>query len=146
VQQHMLQMGVLNDYVRHLLMLKDSPKAVLTTKKGSIPFGKADLAAIMLASVPMTWQNQCNLTHLTVLESMRVLPLDLEVIKQVMVEKQNEKLKVKDKAATARPEAKGNPKRKASGGRTGQVPKKGCSEKFCQCCKAHGGPYQTTTP
>jgi hypothetical protein len=20
---------------------------------------------------------------------------------------------------------------------------KGCSEKFCQCCKAHGGPYQT---
>jgi hypothetical protein len=146
VQQHILQMGVLNDYVRHLPTLKDSPKAVLTTKKGSIPFGKADLAAIMLASVPMTWQNQYNLTHLTVLESTRVLPLDLEVIKQVMVEKQNKKLKAKGKVATAQPEAKGNPKRKASGGQTDQVPKKGCSEKFCQCCKAHGGPYQTTTP
>jgi hypothetical protein len=50
-------MGVLNDYVRHLPTLKDSPKAVLTTKKGNVPFGKADLAAIMLLSVPMTWQN-----------------------------------------------------------------------------------------
>ncbi len=28
---------------------------------------------------------------------------------------------------------------------TGQVPmnKQGCTEKFCQSCKAHGGPYQT---
>ncbi len=38
-------------------MLKDSPKAVQMTKKGNIPFGKADLAAIVLASVPMLWQN-----------------------------------------------------------------------------------------
>jgi hypothetical protein len=60
-----------------------------------------------------------------------------------MVEKQHEKLKAKGKAATPWPETKGNPKRKASGGPTGQVPKKGCSEKFCQHCKAHGGPYQT---
>ncbi len=60
-----------------------------------------------------------------------------------MVEKQQDKLKTKGKAATAWPEAKGNPKRKASGGPTGQVPKKGRSEKFCQRCKAHGSPYQT---
>ncbi len=63
VQQHILQMGVLNDYVRHLPMLKDSPKAVPTMKKGNIPFGKADLAAIVLASVLMSWQNQYNLNH-----------------------------------------------------------------------------------
>jgi hypothetical protein len=37
--------------------------------------------------------------------------------------------------------AKGNPKRKVSGGSTGQVPKKGCNEKFCQQCKAHGEPF-----
>ncbi len=55
MQQHILQMGVLNDYVRHLPTLKDSPKAVPATKKGNVPFGKADLAAIVLASVPMTW-------------------------------------------------------------------------------------------
>ncbi len=55
VHQHIFQMGVLNDHVKYLLMLKDSPKAVPTTKKGNIPFSKADLAAILLASVPMTW-------------------------------------------------------------------------------------------
>jgi hypothetical protein len=38
---------------------------------------------------------------------------------------------------------KGNPKRKASGGLTGRVPKKGCTEKFCQKFKAHGGPFTT---
>jgi hypothetical protein len=53
VWQHILQMGVLNDHVGHLPTLKDSPKAVPTTKKGNISFGEADLAAIMLVSVPM---------------------------------------------------------------------------------------------
>jgi hypothetical protein len=33
--------------------------------------------------------------------------------------------------------------RKASGGLTGQVPNKDRSEKFCQRCKAHGGPFTT---
>jgi hypothetical protein len=50
-------MGVLNDYVKHLPTLKDSSKAVLTMKKGDILFGEADLAAIMLLSVLMLWQN-----------------------------------------------------------------------------------------
>ncbi len=114
-------MGVLNDYVRHLPLptLKDGPRAVPMTKKGNIPFGKADLAAIVLASVPMTWQNQYNLTHLTVPESTRALLPDLEAIKQVMVEKQQEKLKAKVKTATAWPEAKSYPKQKASWGPTG---------------------------
>ncbi len=73
-------MGVLNDYVRHLPTLKDSSKAVLTTKKGNIPFGKADLAAIVLSSVPMSWQNQYNLNHSTVPESTRTLLPNLEAI------------------------------------------------------------------
>ncbi len=54
VRQHISCMGVLNDYVKHLPTLKDSSKAVPTTKKGNIPFGKADLAAIVLSSVPMS--------------------------------------------------------------------------------------------
>jgi hypothetical protein len=141
MQQHISQMGVLNNYVRHLFTLKDGPKAVSTTKKGNVPFGKADLAAIVLASVPMTWKNQYNLTHLTVPKSTRVLLPDLEAIEWVIVEKQNERLMAKGKAATARPEAKSNPKRKASGGPTCKVPKKGHSEKFCQRCKAHGSAY-----
>ncbi len=118
-------MGVLNDYVRHLPTLKDSPKAVPIMKKGNNPFGKADLATIVLVSVPMMWKNQYYLTHTTVPKLTCALLPDLEAIEQVMVEKQQEKLKAKGKSATARPEAKGNPKHKASGGPTGQVPKKG---------------------
>jgi hypothetical protein len=119
VQQHILQMGVLNDHVRHLPTLKDSPKAVMTTKKENIPFGEADLAAIVLVSVPMLWQNQYNLNHSTIPKSTFTLLPDLEAIEQVMVEKHNEKLKAKGKAGTAQSEAKINPKRKVSGGPTG---------------------------
>jgi hypothetical protein len=136
-------MGVLNDYVKHLPTLKDSSKAVPTTKKGNIPFGEADLAAIVLLSVPMLWQNQYNLNHSTVPKSMRTLLLDLEAIEQVMVEKKCANLKAKGKGSTAPSKAKGNPKGKASGGPTGRVPKKGRSEKFCQRCKAHGRPFTT---
>jgi hypothetical protein len=134
---------VLNDYVKQLPVLKDSSKALPTSKKGNIPFGKADLATIVLLSVPMSWQNQYNLNHSTVPESTCTLLPDLEAIKQVMVEKKGANPKVKGKGSTAPSEAKSNPKRKASGGPTGQVPKKGCSEKCCQQCKAHGGPFTT---
>jgi hypothetical protein len=71
------------------------------------------------------------------------LLLDLEAIEQVMVEKQSKNLKAKGKGVTAPSKAKGNLKCKTSGGPTGRVPMKGRSEKFCQRCKAHGGPYQT---
>jgi hypothetical protein len=143
VRQHVLCIGVLNDYAKHLPMLKDSSRAVPTTKKGNIPFGKADLAAIVLSSVLMSWQDQYNLNHSMVPESTRTLLPNLDAIKQVMVEKKGANLKVKGKGSRAPSEAKGNPKRKASGGPTGRVPKKGCSEKFCQCCKTHGGPFMT---
>jgi hypothetical protein len=143
VQQHILQMGVRIDYVRYLPMLKDSPKVVPTMKKGNIPFGKADLAAIVLSSVPMSWQNEYNLNRSTVPELTCMLLPDLKAIEQVMVEKHNKKLKLKFKASTAWSEAKSILKRKALAGLIGRVPNKGHSEKFCQRCKAHGGPYQT---
>jgi hypothetical protein len=91
----------------------------------------------------MSWQNRYNLNHSTVPKLTYTLLQDLEAIKQVMVEKHSQKLKVKDKGGTAPSEAKSNPKRKASEGPTDWVPKKGHSEKFCQCCKVHGGPFQT---
>jgi hypothetical protein len=75
--------------------LKDSSKAVPTTKKGNIPFGEADLAAIVLSSVPMSWQNEYNLNHSMVPESTHTLLPDLETIKQVMVEKKGANLKAK---------------------------------------------------
>ncbi len=96
----------------------------------------------MLASNLMMWQNQYNLTHLMIPKSTPVLLLDLEAIKQVIVEKQNERLKGKGKDSAACPDTKSNPNRIASGGSGDQVPKKVCSEKFFQHCKSHGGPYQ----
>jgi hypothetical protein len=62
-------MGLLNDHVTHLPTLKKSSKAVPMTKKGNIPFGEADLVAIVLVSVPMSWQNQYNLNHSMAFES-----------------------------------------------------------------------------
>jgi hypothetical protein len=100
VRHHILQIRVLNDYIRYLPTLKDCPKAVPATKKGIIPFGEADLATIVLASIPMLWQNQYNLNHSTNLESTHTLLPDLEAIECIMVEKHNEKLKVKGKAST----------------------------------------------
>jgi hypothetical protein len=112
-------MEVLNDYVNHLPTLKDSSKAVPMTKKGNIPFSKADLAGIVLSSVPMLWQNQYNLNHSMVPKSTQTLLPDLEASEQVMVEKKGANFKAKGKGSTAPSKAKGNPKCKASGGPTG---------------------------
>ncbi len=138
-----LGQGFLNDFVKYLLMLNCSPKAVPMTKKRNISCSKADLSAIVLVSIQMKWQNQYNLSHLMVPEWTRSLLPNLEAIKWVMVQKQNERLKAISKASTDCPDTKSDPKRRESGGLGDQVPGKVCSEKICQHCKAHGGPDQT---
>ncbi len=107
-------MEVLNGYLRHLPTLKNSPKAGATTKKRNIPFAEADLTSIILASVPIAWQNQYSLTHSTVREAPRMLLQDLENVKCVMLEKYNEKLKAQVKATTAHADRKGKPKKGSS--------------------------------
>ncbi len=124
--------------------MKDSSKAVPTTKNGNIPFNEADLAAIIMASIPKTWQNQYIPTHLMVCKLPDTLLPDLENIKQVMVRKHNEKLKSRGKASKACPNTKSNTKRKASGGSSDQVPQKACSEKFCQHAKPMAAPSRRT--
>jgi hypothetical protein len=57
-----------------------------------------------------------------------------------MVEKKDANLKAKGKGGTAPSEAKGNPKRKASGGPTGQVPK------IASIARPTGVPSQPITP
>jgi hypothetical protein len=141
VRQHILHTGVLNDYIKHLPTSKDSSKDVRTLKKGNTPFGKANLAAIVLSSVPMLLQNQYSLNHSMVPKSTCMLLQDLEAIEKVMVEKKSANLNAKGKGRTAPSKANGNPMHKASWGPTGRVPKKGRSEKFCQRCKTHGSPF-----
>jgi hypothetical protein len=110
VHQFVSRVEVLNGYLKHLPTLKDSPKAVATTKKGNVPFKEADLASIILAALPLTWQNQYNLTHSTVPKSPRTLLADLENIERIVLERYSKKQRLKDEAGTAHPE-KSKPKK-----------------------------------
>ena len=133
----------LNGHLKYLLTLKNSPMAVTTTKRGNVTFGYAGLALILLASEPITWQNQYNLTHATVPDSPCQLLADLENIERVMMESESERQRLKEKAVVAAP-GKGKPKIGSSGGGSSiRVPKKARTEKFCQLCKTHGGAHQT---
>jgi hypothetical protein len=144
VRQFIQRMQQLSGYLEFLPTLKNSSRAVATTKKGNVPFEAADLASVILAALPLSWQNQYNLTHSTVPESPRVLTPELENIERVMKERDGEKHKSKDKAAVANP-SKGKPnKGSPKGGSSKQAPtKKAKTEKFCQRCKTHGGSYNT---
>jgi hypothetical protein len=143
VRQFISRVEVLNGYLAYLPTLRNSPKAVATTKKGNVPFEEADLALIMLAALRLTWQNQYNLTHSTMPESPHELLADVEAIERVLLERYGEKQWSKDKAVAARPD-KNKPKKGASkGGSSDRVPKKARTDKFCQQCKTHGEAYQT---
>ena len=138
----MARMGLLNDYLAYLLTVKDSRKAVKDTKNGNKPFNEADLASIILKSLPPTWHNQYNLNHTTLSKSPRQLLPDLEAIERIMNEKHNKKMKAKATAASAN--AKKDPKKRVSmGSNEPRVPKKSCTAKFCQHYKTNGGPYMT---
>ena len=105
----MLRMGVLNNYIAHLPSIFYSSKAVASTVKGNVIFGDKELAGIILASTPQTWQNQYNLAHSTVPESPCMLLPDLENIEQVMNKRYAEKQKAKGKSKEAKPDSGGNP-------------------------------------
>ncbi len=110
------------------------------------PFNEADLARFVLNSVPSYWVNQYNMTHSTLPKNPRTLLNDLEAIKRVMDEKHNANLKAKAKEASAASRAaKGSSKKRSTSISPGevQVPKKGKPSKFCQHCKAKGGPHLT---
>ncbi len=100
----------------------------------------------MLNLVPSSWVNQYNMTHATLPKNPRALLNDLEAIKQVMDEKHNASLKAKAKEVSAASgAAKGSSKKRSASVSPGElrVPKKGKPNKFCQHCKAKGGPHLT---
>jgi hypothetical protein len=101
VRKFVSRMGILNDYLAYLPTVFDSSIAIAGTKKMNVPFNKADLARIVLNSVPSSWVNQYNMTHSMLPKNPRALLNDLEAIEQVMDEKQDATLKAKAKEATA---------------------------------------------
>ncbi len=105
-------MGLLNDYLAYLPTVKDSSMAIEDTKKGNVPFDEADLAEIVLKTVPIPWVNQYNMTHLTLPKSPRLLLPDLENIERVMNKKRTELAKARSKDGAASAGAKSSPKKK----------------------------------
>ncbi len=61
VRQFMSCMGILNDYLTYVPSVFDSLMAIAGTKKMNVPFNEADLAGIVLNSVPSSWVNQYNM-------------------------------------------------------------------------------------
>jgi hypothetical protein len=58
IQNHISHCEVLNGYVGHFPMLRDSPLVVASTEKGNTLFNKATLASIVLSTCPTDWRNQ----------------------------------------------------------------------------------------
>jgi hypothetical protein len=82
--------------------------------------------------------------HSTLPDGTWTLLQDLESIKCIIEERHEAGLKAKANKASASVIAKGTfKKRSASGNPSEQVPKKGRPNKFCQHCKAKGGPHLT---
>ncbi len=139
-------MGVLNDYLAYLPMVYDSSMAIEGTKKSDLLFDEADLARIVLNSVPVTWVKQYNMAHSMLPESPRALLLDLEAIEHVVNKKHQVSLKAKAKgASSASASTKRSSKKSSTSGNPGelQVPKKARNTRFCQHCKNKGGPHLT---
>ncbi len=144
VRQYMACMGVLNGYLSFLPMVFNSPMAIDGTKKGNMPFNEADLAEMVLNSIPVSWMTQYNMTHTTLPDGTRTLLQDLESIKRIMEEKHEAGQKAKAKKAAASAIAKGSSKKSSASGNPGeQVPKKSKPNKICQHCKAKGRPHLT---
>jgi hypothetical protein len=146
VRQFVSCMGILNDYLVYLPTAFDSSMAIAGTKKMNVPFNEADIARIVLNLVPSSWVNQYNMMHSTLPKNPRALLNNLEAIKQVMDEKHNATLKAKAKEVTAASAAtKGSSKKHPVSGSSGelQVLKKARPSRFCQLCRAEGGPHLT---
>ncbi len=86
VHQFISHAEVLNEYITILPMLKNSPKAVATTKKEKIPFYCADLASILLAAVPSGGRT----STISCTPLYQSLLADLENIECVMMERNSE--------------------------------------------------------
>jgi hypothetical protein len=146
VCQFVSHMGILNYYLAYLPMVFDLLMAIAGTKKMNVPFDEADQARIESNLVPSSWVNQYNMMHSTLPKNPRALLNDLKAIEQVMDEKHSASLKAKAKEASATSAAaKGSSQKHPASGSSCdlQVPKKARPSKFCQHCKAKGGPHLT---
>jgi hypothetical protein len=122
VRQFVSRMGILNNYLAYLPTVFDSSMALAGTKKMNVLFKEADLARIVLNSVPSSWVNQYNMTPSTLPRNPRSFLNNLVAIKQVMDKKHIASLKAKAKEANAASvAAKGSSKKHPASGSSGDL-------------------------
>jgi hypothetical protein len=145
IKKHVSRCGTMNGYISLLPTLRDNSLVVASTEKGNVPFNNDTMAGIILATCHIDRKNLYKLNHKTVPESTRLMLHDLETIEKVFVEKNKEKAKASmAKAGTAPQKGASVPRKKGKGGGSGgPAPKKARTAKYCKCCKAVDGPYQT---
>ena len=105
IRNHISHCEVLNGYIGHLPTLQDSQLAVTSTGKGNVPFNKATLASIVLATCPTDRRNQYKMNHKTVPESTRSMLLNLENIEKVFAVKDGKKTRSNKAAAATAPKS-----------------------------------------
>ena len=142
-QNHASCCETLNKYIALLPTLRDSAPAVVSAKKGNIPFNDTTAAGIILVACSTEWRKQYEMNHRTVPESVRAMLQDLENIEKVYIECANNKARANKAKASTAPKSGGQVPRKygREGGSKGPAPKKGRSAKYCKWCKAAGGPF-----
>jgi hypothetical protein len=122
VRQFVSHMGVLNNYLAYLPTVFDLLMAIAGTKKMNVPFDEADLAGIVLNSVPYSWVNQYNMTHYTLPKNPRALLNNLEATERVMDEKHSASLKAKAKEeSSASAATKKSSKKHSASGKSGKL-------------------------
>ena len=133
----------LNSYIALLPSVYWSPKATEHTEPAA-PFKEAQLATMLLRMCPVTWQNQYELTQVTLPQDTRRLLVVLENIEKAVVPSSTVPMKPPSKNggnASGNSEKKG--KRKGTNSSTDRIPKKTRFEKHCTLCQKHGGAQST---
>ncbi len=135
----------LNNYVKYLPSIYNSPKATESTQL-AVPYTEAQLAVQLLRMCPVHWQNQYDLNQNSVPHDTRRLLADLENIEKLSTSSTVPKSPSNgNNGGNAKPNRNSdkNGKRKNGNSFADKIPKKARVEKHCNLCQKHGGAAST---
>jgi hypothetical protein len=135
----------LNNYVKYLPSIYNSPKATESTQL-AVPYTEGQLAVQLLCMCPVHWQNQYDLNQNTIPQDTRRLLAALENIEKLSTSSTVPKSPSNgNTGGNAKPN--GNPekggKHKNGNSFADKIPKKARAEKHCNLCQKHGGTAST---
>ena len=145
VRAFFIRVEQLNNYVKYLPSIYNSPKATESTQL-AVPYTEAQLAIQLLRMCPVHWQNQYDLNQNTVPQDTRRLLAVLENIEKLSTSSTVPKSPSNGNTG-GHAKSNGNPekggKRKNGNSSADKIPKKARVEKHCNLCQKHGGAAST---